>query len=177
MELDGKKIAILVADLYEDVEFWYPYYRMQEAGAAVTILGPCHGPDVVHGKHGLPARFEKRTNDVKPDDFNAVIIPGGYAPDQLRRCPDTLSFVKAIYDSGKATAAICHAGWVLISAGIMLGKRATSFYSIKDDMINAGATWVDEEVVVDGNMITSRSPHDLPAFCRTIITVMGSIGK
>lgn len=176
MELDDKKIAILVADLYEDVEFWYPYYRMQEAGAGVTILGPCLGPDKVHGKHGLPAKFEKRTGDVKPSDFNAVIIPGGYAPDQLRRCPDTLGFVKAIYDSGKVTAAICHAGWVLISAGIMRGKRATSFYSIKDDMINAGAAWVDEEVVVDGNMITSRSPHDLPAFCRAIIKVMGSIG-
>ncbi len=177
MELDGKKIAILVADLYEDVEFWYPYYRMQEAGADVTILGPCLGPSEVRGKHGLPVKFERRTSDAKPDDFNAVIIPGGYAPDQLRRCDDTLRFVKAIYESGKVTAAICHAGWVLISAGIIRGKRATSFFSIRDDMINAGATWVDEEVVVDGNIITSRSPHDLPAFCMTIIKVMTSIDK
>ncbi|MGA9098163.1 MAG: type 1 glutamine amidotransferase domain-containing protein [Methanotrichaceae archaeon] len=177
MELDGKKIAILVADLYEDVEFWYPYYRMKEAGAEVMILGPCLGSEEVHGKHGVPAKIEKRTRDVSPDDFDAVIIPGGYAPDLLRRCPDTLRFVKTINDTGKVTAAICHAGWVLISAGIMRGKRATSFFSIKDDMINAGANWVDEDVVVDGNMITSRSPQDLPAFCRGIIRAMISIGK
>jgi protease I len=175
MELADKKIAILVADLYEDVEFWYPYYRMKEAGAEVMILGPCLGPEEVHGKHGLPARVERRTRDVDADDFDAVIIPGGYAPDRLRRCPDTLEFVKAIFDSGKVTAAICHAGWVLISAGLMHGRRATSFFSIKDDMINAGADWVDEEVVVDGNMITSRSPADLPAFCREIIKAMASI--
>jgi protease I len=174
MELAGKRMAILVADLYEDVEFWYPYYRMKEAGAEVTILGPCLGPEEVRGKHGLPAKMERRTRDVDAGDFDAVIIPGGYAPDRLRRCPDTLGFVKAMFDSGKVTAAICHAGWVLISAGLMHGRRATSFFSIKDDMINAGADWVDEEVVVDGNMITSRSPADLPAFCREIIKAMAS---
>ncbi len=174
MELDGKRIAILVAELYEDVEFWYPYYRMKEAGAEVMILGPGSGPEEVHGKHGLPARIQKRTRNVSPDDFDAVIIPGGYAPDHLRRHDDVLKFVASICNSGKVTAAICHAPWVLISAGVIKGRRATSFFSLKDDVINAGSTWVDEEVVVDGNIITSRSPADLPAFCRTIIKTMAS---
>lgn len=169
MELDGKRVAILVADRYEDVEFWYPYYRMKEAGAVVTILGPDFGPEEVHGKYGHPAKMDKRTRDVRPEDFDAVIIPGGYAPDLLRRCKSTLNFVEGIASAGKVTAAICHAGWVLISARAIEGRRATSFFSIKDDMINAGAEWVDEEVVVDGNLITSRSPDDLPAFCRAII--------
>jgi protease I len=169
MALVGKRIAILVADRYEDVEFWYPYYRMKEAGANVTVLVPSFGPEEVNGKYGHPARMEKRTRDVRPADFDAVIIPGGYAPDLFRRCNSTLSLVAGIAGAGKVTAAICHAGWVLISARVIKGRRATSFFSIKDDMINAGADWADEEVVVDGNFITSRSPEDLPAFCRAII--------
>jgi protease I len=169
MELQGKRIAILVADRYEDVEFWYPYYRMKEAGASVATLGPSFGPEEVHGKYGHPAKMDKRTRDVRPGDFDAVIIPGGYAPDLLRRCKSTLRFVAEIAGAGKVTAAICHAGWVLISARVINGKRATSFFSIKDDMINAGVDWVDEEVVIDGNIITSRSPEDLPAFCMAII--------
>lgn len=172
MQQQEKRIAILVADLYEEVEFWYPYYRMKEAGARVTILGPSFGPGEVHGKHGHPAKMDKRTPDVSPEDFDAVIIPGGYAPDLLRRCKSTLKFVAGIAGAGKVTAAICHAGWVLISARVIKGKRATSFFSIRDDMINAGADWVDEEVVVDGNIITSRSPEDLPAFCRAIIAAL-----
>jgi protease I len=169
MELLGTRVAILVADRYEDVEFWYPYYRMKEAGAGVISLGPSFGPEEVYSKHGHPARMDKRTTDVRPEDFDAVIIPGGYAPDLLRRCSSTLKFVAGIAGADKVTAAICHAGWVLISARVIEGRRATSFFSIRDDMINAGAEWVDEEVVVDGNIITSRSPEDLPAFCRAII--------
>ncbi len=161
-----------MADHYEDVEFWYPYYRMIEEGAEVMILGPSFGPDEVRGKFGLPAKIEKRTSEVSPDDFQAVIIPGGYAPDLLRRCSATLEFVQRVAESGKVTAAICHAGWVLISAGVIRGRRATSFISIKDDMVNAGADWVDEEVVRDGNIVTSRSPKDLPAFCKEIIEAM-----
>jgi protease I len=172
MNLKGRRIAILVADLYEDVEFWYPYYRLKEAGAEVMVLGPGFGPEVVQGKYGLPARMEMRTADVKSEDFDAVVIPGGYAPDLLRRCQDTLSFVRSLAEEGKVLAAICHAGWVLISAGVINGKRSTSFFSIKDDMINAGAKWTDQEVVVDGNVITSRSPADLPAFCREIIAAL-----
>ncbi len=172
MALNGRRIAILVADRYEDIEFWYPYYRMKEAGASVMVLGPGFGPGEVHGKYGHPAKLDKRTRDVRPDDFDAVIIPGGYAPDLLRRCKSTLNFVAGIANEGKVTAAICHAGWVLISARVIKGKRATSFFSIKDDMVNAGADWVDEDVVIDGNLITSRSPEDLPAFCRAIIEAL-----
>ncbi len=172
MELEGKRVAILVADRYEDVEFWYPYYRMKEAGASVTTLGPNFGPEEVHGKYGHPIKMDKRASSVRSGDFDAVIIPGGYAPDMLRRDRSVLKFVAEIAGGGKVTAAICHAGWVLISARVIEGKRATSFYSIKDDMINAGADWVDEEVVVDGNIITSRSPEDLPAFCRAIIRAL-----
>lgn len=177
MELEGKRIGILVADLYEDVEFWYPCLRMKEAGAEVVILGPSFGPEEVHGKHGLPAKMDRRAKDANPDEFDAVIIPGGYAPDLLRRDASLLRFVRSIALSGKVAAAICHAGWVLISAGVIRGKRVTSFSSIRDDMINAGADWVDEEVAVDGNIITSRSPADLPAFCREIIKAMKKRGK
>jgi protease I len=169
MDLIGKRVAVLVADRYEDIEFWYPYYRMKEAGAEVSILGPDFGPEEVHSKYGHPAKIEMRAKDANPDDFDAVIIPGGYAPDLLRRCSSSLKFVRTLAETGKVTAAICHAGWVLISAGVIKGKRATSFFSIKDDMVNAGAKWTDEEVVVDANIITSRKPEDLPAFCREII--------
>lgn len=172
MELSGKRIAILVADNYEDVEFWYPYYRMKEAGARVTVVGPGFGPDEVKSKHGYPVRLEKRSKEVSPEDFDCAIIPGGYAPDLLRRCQSTLSLVRSMTESGCVIAAICHAGWVLISSEVISGRKATSFFSIKDDMINAGAKWVDEEVVVDGNIITSRSPDDLPAFCREIIDML-----
>jgi len=177
MEIKGRRIAILVADLYEDTEFWYPYYRLKEAGADVSVLGPGFGPEVVHGKYGHPARVEMRAKEARADDFDAVVISGGYAPDLLRRCPDTLDFVHSMAEAGKVVAGICHAGWVLISAGIIGGKRATSFFSIKDDMINAGARWTDQEVVVDGNIITARFPNDLPAFCRQIIAALTASGK
>jgi protease I len=157
MKLTGKRIAILVADHYEDVEFWYPYYRMKEEGAEVVILGPSFGPDEVHGKFGHPAKIEMRTREVRPDDFHAVIIPGGYAPDLLRRCSATLQFVRSIAESGKVTAAICHAGWVLISAGVIRDRHATSFSSIKDDMVNAGAKWVDEADLKDWSELSILS--------------------
>lgn len=172
MGLEGKKIAVLAADLYEDPELWYPYYRMKEAGADVKVIGTSSSADVVESKHGYPAKIDLRANEANPDEFDAVIIPGGYAPDRLRRCKATLGFVKELFQQNKVVAAICHAGWVLVSAGVLKGKRATSFSSIKDDMKNAGADWVDEEVVVDGNLITSRFPADLPAFCREIIRLV-----
>jgi protease I len=173
MELDDRKIAILAADDYEDTELLYPYYRMREAGAEVKLVGTASSADVVHSKHGYPVTIDLKANETNPDDFDAVIVPGGYAPDKLRRCTATLEFVSNLFRQKKVVAAICHAGWVLISARVLKGKRATSFSAIKDDMKNAGAEWVDEEVVVDGNLITSRHPDDLPAFCREIIKALG----
>jgi protease I len=169
MQLQGKKVAILAEELYEDRELWYPYHRMREAGADVKIVGAVSTPDVVKSKYGYPAKIHLRANKANPDDFDAVIVPGGYAPDKLRRCEATLDFVKKLFDQNKVVAGICHAGWVLVSADVLKGKKATSYFAIKDDMKNAGAEWVDEEVVVDGGLITSRCPDDLPAFCRAII--------
>ncbi|NYT01784.1 MAG: type 1 glutamine amidotransferase [Methanosarcinales archaeon] len=173
MELKGKKVAILAAEMYEDLELWYPYYRMKEAGATVVIVGPGFGPDEVKSKHGYPALLDARAKQVRPSELDGVIIPGGYAPDLLRRCPATLKLVGSMMQEEKVVAAICHAGWVLISAGVLEVRRATSFFSIRDDMANAGAEWVDEEVVVDGRLITSRYPDDLPAFCRAIVAALG----
>jgi len=172
MELKGRRIALLAAEDYEDLELWYPYYRMKEAGAEVKIIGTSSSSDVVQSKHGYPAKIDLKANEANPDEFDAVIVPGGWAPDRLRRCQDTLNFVRRLFENGKVVAAICHGGWVLISADVLRGKRATSVSAIKDDMKNAGADWVDEEVVVDGNLITSRFPADLPAFCREIIGSM-----
>jgi protease I len=170
MELIGKRIAILVEDLYNELEFWYPYYRMKEAGAKVTIVGT--GGKEYHSKIGLPAPGGISAESVGAGDFDAVIVPGGYGPDRLRRSPAVLKLVRDCFNQGKIVAAICHAGWVLVSAGILPGKNATCFSSIKDDVINAGAKYLDQEVVRDGNLITSRTPDDLPAFCKEIIAAL-----
>lgn len=167
MRLKGKKIAIFVEDYYEDLEFWYPYYRMKEEGAEVTVIGSGKGD--YKGKNGVPAREDISIKEAKSADFDALIIPGGYSPDHMRRHKSMVDFVSQMNSHSKIIAAICHAGWMLISAGAVNGRRATSYFSIKDDMKNAGAEWVDEEVVRDGNIITSRQPADLPAFCRAII--------
>ena len=168
MELEGKRIGILAEDQFEDLELWYPLLRMKEAGAVVEVLG-MPGVESYRGKHEYLARVNATFDEVAPDDFDAVIIPGGYAPDRMRRHPPLLDFVRGLFESGGVVAFICHAGWVPISAGIVEGKRVTSVSAIKDDLVNAGAEWVDEEVVRDGNLISSRTPVDLPAFCRTII--------
>lgn len=171
MSLTGKNIALFVADIYEDNEFWYPYYRMQEEGAEVTVIGP--KKDTTYAsKHGNPVTPDAAITDVTPGDFAAVIIPGGYSPDHMRRTPEMAEFVKKMHEAGKVVAAICHAGWMLVSAGILKGKKVTSFYSIKDDLLNAGAEWVDEAVVNDSNIITSRTPDDLPRYCREIIKTL-----
>ena len=170
MELKGKRVAILVEDLYNEFEFWYPFYRMKEAGATVTVVGT--GAKEYHSKIGFPAPGGIPAESVRSADFDAVIIPGGYAPDRLRRFPAVLKLVRECFDQGKVVATICHAGWVPASAGILKGKKATCFSSIKDDVVNAGAQYVDQEVVRDGNLITSRTPDDLPAFCREIISAL-----
>lgn len=170
MRLKGKNIAMFIENHYEDLEFWYPYYRMQEEGAEVKVIGPKKGTFV--GKNGIKAASDTSIHDITADSYDALIIPGGYSPDRMRRTEDMVKFVKDMHEQGKVVAAICHAGWMLASAGIVEGKKVTSFYSIKDDMVNAGANWVNEEVVQDSNIITSRHPGDLPAFCRAIIGMM-----
>ncbi len=172
MQLKNKKIALFVADIYNEFEFWYPYYRMKEDGADVVVIGPDSAG--YSSKYGIPAKADCGITDVKAQDFDALIIPGGYAPDHMRKIPEMGAFVKEMYNQGKIIAAICHAGWMLASAGIIHGKTVTSFSSIKDDMMNAGAKWIDREVVKDGNIITSRKPDDLPAFSRTIIESLSS---
>jgi len=171
MSLSGKRIAVLAEADYEDLELWYPAIRMREAGAEVVIVGS-GSSDAYQGKHGLPVEIDLPIDQVKAEDFDAVIIPGGWAPDRLRRYPAVLAFVKGIDEAGKIVAAICHGGWVPASAGILKGKTMTCVVAIKDDVINAGAKYVDQAVVVDGNLITSRTPADLPDFCSEIIKAL-----
>lgn len=172
MDLNDKRFAVLVEEVYEDQELWYPVQRLKEAGASVTIVGPKAGV-TYKSKHGYPAESQKAAHEVSASDFDGVIIPGGYAPDRMRRHEAMVNLVRSAFQDGKIVAAICHAGWMLCSAGVLEGKEATSFSAIKDDMINARANWVDREVVQDGNLITSRTPDDLPAFLRTIIAAAG----
>lgn len=173
MDLKGVRVAAFVEEIYEDLELWYPVLRLREAGAEVKIIGPKAG-EVYKSKHGYPAKADLGMDGARPADFDALVIPGGYAPDKMRRHTAMLDFVRAMNDAKKPIAFICHAGWVPISAGIVRGRRVTSVSAIKDDLINAGAQWVDQEVVVDGNLITSRTPPDLPAFCREMIGVVAA---
>ena len=171
MELNGKKIMLLVETFYNEFEFWYPYYRLKEAGAEVTVVGS-GSADTYHSKAGLPVKVDIAAGSVAAADYDGVVIPGGYAPDHMRRYPAMVNLVKGVADAGKPVAAICHAGWMLVSADIIRGRTVTSYFSIKDDLVNAGGNWVDKEVVVDGNLVTSRTPDDLPAFMRAIIGVL-----
>ena len=175
MELAGRKIAILVENLYQELELWYPYYRLREAGAEVTLVGP--KADVTYAsKHGYPAKSARAASEVRADDFDAIVIPGGYAPDLMRRDRAMVALVREAHAEGKVVAAICHAGWMLISAGIATrGVRLTGFHSIKDDLVAAGADYLDQPVVRDGALITSRQPDDLPDFCREIITALARV--
>jgi protease I len=171
MDLEGKRIAVLAADLYQEMEIWYPLLRFREEGAETVAVGAEAGK-TYSSKKGYPVVADQSIADVHAKDFDAVVIPGGWAPDTLRQDERMLNFVREMDKAGKIVAAICHAGWVLTSADIVRGRKATCFKAIKDDMIHAGAQYVDEEVVVDGNLITSRMPTDLPAFCREIIKAL-----
>lgn len=171
MNLAGKKVAILVETTFNDQEFWYPYYRVKEAGMAVTVVGAKAGQEYT-GKYGTLVTADAGMEGVSANALDGIIIPGGYAPDHMRRHPAMVQLVRDVFQGGKVVAAICHGGWMLASAGILRGRTVTAFFSIKDDLENAGAIFVDQEVVVDGNLITSRTPHDLPAFMKAIIAAL-----
>lgn len=171
MELSGKRVAILVDDLYEEMEVWYPLYRLREAGAEVVTVGAKAGT-TYSSKRGYPCVAAKSYDEVKAVDFDGVILPGGYAPDRVRRHSAAIQLVKDMNLQENLVAAICHGPWIACSAGILRGRRVTCFFSIKDDVVNAGGLYEDSEVVVDNNLVTSRQPDDLPAFCRAIIGVL-----
>lgn len=162
-----QKVLIFVADIYEDLELQYPKYRLIEAGKQVFVAG--EKLDIYKGKHGYPCKPDLTFDEVAVEDFAALLIPGGYAPDKLRIKPKVLEITKQFAAQKKLIAFICHAGWVPISAKILKGVKCTSYKAIKDDMENAGAKWVDAPVVVDRNFISSRCPDDLPDFCRSIL--------
>lgn len=165
------RVAILVEDLYQDLEVWYPYYRLQEAGCRPVFVGT-GSKNEYKGKYGYPVAPQLEARRLRVADFDAVIVPGGFAPDILRRYPAVLRFVKEMNRRGKIVAAICHAGWVLVSAGILRGRTVTGFSAIKDDLVNAGAKFVDRDVVRDRNLITSRKPDDLPSFMRALLAAL-----
>jgi protease I len=171
MLLKGKSVAVLVEDIYEDLELWYPVYRLREEGADVALVGPEAGK-VYASKHGYPATADRAASEVSAAEYDAVIIPGGYSPDRMRRHPEMVALVADATRDGKTVAAICHGGWMLCSADVLRGRRVTSFFAIRDDMVHAGAEWIDDEVVRDGNLVTSRTPDDLPAFLRSVIDAL-----
>lgn len=163
MDLSGKKVAVLVEHHYQDLEVWYPVMRLREAGVKVTIVGTGSAPEYV-GKYGYPAKVDKTAEKVKAASFDGLVIPGGWAPDKLRMYESVLTLVRDMDRAKKPIACICHGGWVLVSAGVLRSRHVTSYSAIKDDMVNAGAKWVDQEVVVDRHLVTARKPDDLPAF-------------
>jgi protease I len=170
-ELHDTRLLIFVDDVYEDLELWYPKLRMVEAGAHVVVAGP-EAERKYSGKHSYPCVSDAAIRDLKADDFQGLIVPGGFMPDKLRRDPRVLELVRQFASSGKLVAAICHGGWIPISAGVYRGVRVTGSPGIKDDLINAGAKWEDAPVVVDRHFVSSRKPDDLPDFCGAILAVL-----
>lgn len=171
MSLQGKKVAILVEELYQELEVWVPLYRLREEGAETVLLGTgsakCYA-----SKLGYPASVDGDVHEADPADYAGVLIPGGFAPDFMRRYSGPADFVRKMNGAGKPVAAICHGLWIAASADILRGRRATGFFAIQDDIRNAGAEYVDLEVCVDGNLVTARKPDDLPAFMRAFIQLL-----
>jgi protease I len=166
--LQGKKIALMLEQQYQELEVWYPYFRLREEGAEVVRVAPQAGLSYP-SKLGYPCPSDAAAREVKIETLDAVIIPGGWCPDFMRRDESMVKFIQACAARGMVLAAICHGGWMLCCTTALQNRRATSFSGIKFDMLNAGAHWVDEECVVDGNIITARKPEDIPAFCTAII--------
>ena len=166
-----KRILAFVDDIYEDLELWYPKIRLEEEGWTVVVAGPEAGK-VYAGKHGYPCKADAAIASVKSSDFDGLLVPGGFAPDKLRRDPNVLRLTREFDAARKPIAFICHAGWILISANILRGRRATSTVGIKDDMTNAGALWVNEPVVVDANLVSSRTPVDLALFAKAFVALL-----
>jgi deglycase len=171
MRLIGKRIAYLIEDGFEDLEFWVPLMRLREEGAQVTVVGSGSASSY-RGKHCLEAKPDLAADKVSAQDFDAVVVPGGWAPDKLRRYPAVLSLVRGVHQQGKVVGAICHAGLVLISAGIVRGRKATGSKGIMDDLINAGAEWVDQPAFRDGSLVWGRVVEDIPDFCRELVTAL-----
>ena len=170
MRLQGKRVVILVDEGFEDLEFWVPRMRLEEEGATVVVAS--RRPGRYTGKHCLQAEATVAAQDLNPADFDAVVVPGGWAPDKLRRDPGVLDLVRGVYAQGKIVASLCHGGWVLISAGIVAGHKATGSTGIRDDILNAGGTWVDEPAFRDGNLVWGRVVKDIPAFCRQLVAAL-----
>ena len=168
----SKKILQLISADFEDLEVWYPVYRSREEGWQVDFAAET--PGLYHGKYGVPCNVELSFKDVNPDDYDGLLVPGGWAPDKLRRFPEVLDLVRKMNADDKPIGEICHAGWVLISANILRGRKVTSTPGIKDDMKNAGAIWLDEETVVDGNIISGRRPPDLPSYAKAFVEAVKS---
>jgi protease I len=168
----SRKVAIMVAEQYQVTEIWYPYYRLKEAGFDCDFVAAEANNDYT-SKEGYPCRSTVAAKNAKIDDYICMIVPGGFAPDFMRRSEDMIKFANDMVNAGKTIAAICHGPWLLCSTKILKGKTATCFMALRDDVKNAGAKYVDEECVVDGNLITSRKPDDLPAFCAAILKAIG----
>jgi len=171
MRLEGKRIAVLLDQQYQELEVWYPLYRLREEGARVTLVAPEAGV-VYPSKLGYPCVSDAAAAEVAGKDFDAVVVPGGWCPDFMRRDESMIRFIRQCAEAKILLAAICHGGWMLCCTDALKGRKATSFVAIKHDMINAGADWVDEQCVVDANVITARKPDDLPAFCAAVIDAL-----
>jgi len=171
MNLKQCKVLNLVHEDFEDLELWYPTLRLREEGITVHLVGESEGA-AYRGKHGVPAAADYGFEQVRAAEYDGLLVPGGWAPDKLRRFPACLELVRAVFAAGKPVGQICHAGWVLVSAGVLKGRRVTSVAAIRDDLVNAGAVWVDEPVVVDGNLVSSRRPADLPQYMHAFIDLL-----
>ncbi len=169
--VNGKRVAVLVEKFYEDLELWYPVLRLREAGCDVKIVGPKAG-ETYASKHGYPAKADTTASEVKASDFDAIVIPGGYSPDHMRRHKAMVDLVTQAARQGKVLAAICHGPWMLCSAKCLKGRKVTGFFAIRDDVENAGGVWEDAAVVRDGNIVTSRTPDDLPDFMQGIFAAL-----